>query len=408
MRPMHIFALTVFLALALTLGLVFIYMRPPLGDLVYLLALLSVTGLASAGLGYALHRLGVWRRLPSLNWSITLGYLFAAGLTLLNVWLTARLMFISEHDLLLGTLLMVFAAIISVGFGYFLSVSVTGTLRTLAQGARRVSEGDFAARVGLAGRDEVAELGAAFDQMAERLQEAHERAQALETARRDLVAWASHDLRTPLASLRAMVDALNDGVVSDEETVRRYLRQSQNEIGRMSALIDDLFELAQLDAGRPDLPLEPASLRDLISDTMESFHLLADEKGVLLEAEVGPGLDSVPMAAEQIGRVLANLLDNAVRHTPAGGRVRLSAQGVDGRAEVTVQDNGEGIPPEDLARVFERFYRGEASRSRKGYPRGGSGLGLAIARGMVEAHGGGIAVESRAGEGAEFRFWLPL
>lgn len=408
MRPMYIFLITVLLALALTLGLVFIYMRPPVGDLTSLLQLLSLTGLASAALGYALHRMGVWRRLPSLGVSITLGYLFAAGLTLLNVWLTARLMFINEHDFVLGTLLLVFAAVISVGFGYFIAMSVTEPLRRLAGGAQRVSEGDFSTRVALTGRDEVAQLGQAFDEMAARLEDAQRQSHTLESARRDLVAGASHDLRTPLSSLRAMMDALSEGVVTDPDTVARYLAQSQAEISRMSALIDDLFELAQLDAGLPDLPIEPASLHDLISDSVGAFQPLADEKGVSLAAVVSEGLDAVPMAAEHISRVLTNLLENALRHTPPGGRIELRAAAEGSRAVVSVLDTGEGIHPDDLPHVFDRFYRGESSRSRKGYARGGSGLGLAIARGMVAAHGGEITVESEQGKRTRFKFWIPL
>lgn len=408
MRPMRFFLLSVLVALALTLGLVSVYMRPPARDLSSLLQLLSFTGLASVVIGYALHRMGVWRRLPGLGISMTLGYLIGAGLTLLNVWLTARLMFINEHDLVLGTLLLVFAAVISVGFGYFISMSVTEPLRRLAGGAKRVSEGDFSTRVGLEGRDEVARLGQAFDEMTARLEAAQQQAHALESTRRDLVAGASHDLRTPLASLRAMVDALADGVVSEPETTARYLAQCQAEIGRMSLLIDDLFELAQLDAGLPGLEMEPASLRDLISDTIGAFQPLANEKGITLSASVGEGLDAVPMAVESISRVLTNLLENALRHTPPGGTITLQATRAAGRAVVELQDTGEGIAPADLPHVFDRFYRGEASRSRKGYARGGSGLGLAIAHGMVTAHGGEISVQSQSGQGARFTFWLPL
>jgi signal transduction histidine kinase len=249
--------------------------------------------------------------------------------------------------------------------------------------------------------------------MAERLARAEADSRALDAARRDLVAWASHDLRTPLTSLRAMIDALTDGVVTDSETVARYLRQSQVEVARMNALLDDLFELAQLDTGHLILKLEPASLGDLISDALERFTLRARERGVQLAGRIGPGIDPVCIAPEKISRVLQNLLENAIRHTPPGGTVDLAARSETGQVVVAVRDSGEGIAPQDLPRVFEPFYRGERSRSRDGYGAEGeryassAGLGLAIARGLVEAHGGRIWAESTPGRGTAMTFSLP-
>ncbi|HLF01645.1 MAG TPA: HAMP domain-containing sensor histidine kinase, partial [Anaerolineales bacterium] len=229
---------------------------------------------------------------------------------------------------------------------------------------------------------------------------------------RDLVAWASHDLRTPLTSLRAMIDALTDRVVTDPDTVARYMAQCQTEIGRMNAIIDDLFELAQLDTGHLFLKLEQASLGDLISDTLEGFGLRARDRGVSLTGNVEAGIDPVCLAPEKIGRVLQNLVENALRHTPTGGTIHLHACRHNGSVVVSVRDTGEGISAKDLPRVFERFYRGERSRSREGYsgdsgPSAGAGLGLAIARGLVEAHGGKIWAESEPGKGATLSFSLP-
>src|SRR6185503_15460642 len=291
--------------------------------------------------------------------TLTVGYIVATALTLLNVWLTARMMFINSHDLTLAGLLLLFAGVISVSFGYFLSAALAAALVEVTRAARRLSEGDFSARAAVTGSDEVAALARSFNTMAARLQQADADKRALDSARRDLVAWASHDLRTPLASLRAMLDALADGVVSDPETVQRYLHQSQSEIGRMSSLIDDLFELAQLDAGNLVLRAERSSLSDLISDTLEGFSARAEARQLKLSGAVAAGVDPVWMAPDKISRVLRNLVENALRYTPAGGRVELQAQPVDGKTVlVTVRDTGAGIPAADLAYVFDRFYRG--------------------------------------------------
>jgi signal transduction histidine kinase len=243
--------------------------------------------------------------------------------------------------------------------------------------------------------------------MVARLEQLNEAEKALDLARRNLVAWASHDLRTPLTSLRAMLDALADDVVTEPETVRRYLRQSQHELSHMSNLIDDLFELAQLDAGHLEMMFETSSLSDLISDTLEGFRVRAQSKGVQLSGEVSPSVDPLWMATDKISRVLNNLVENAIRHTPEGGEVRLGAEVENGSVLVTVADTGEGITPEDQPYIFDRFYRGEKSRSRKGQAGEGSGLGLAIAKGLVEAHGGEIWVTADAVDGTVMCFRLP-
>jgi len=401
------YLLTIFLILAFTLGLIYLIMHPPMGDLVSLAGLLAVTGLISGGAGFVSHRMGWWRRLPNLAQALALSYMLAAGLTLVNVWVTARLMFINEHDLTLATMLLLFASGISVAFGYFISTSVTQALRNLMKGANNLSEGDFSVRVPVEGEDEVAHLAQSFNEMAERLEQVRKAERALDDARRNLVAWASHDLRTPVASLRAMLDALAESVVDDPETVERYLKQSQQEIERMSALIEDLFELAQIDAGGLELQREAASLSDLVSDTLGAFAARAVERNLSLTGEVSPEVDPIWMAPGKISRVFRNLIENAMRHTPAGGEIHVRAGVEKGAVVIAVSDSGSGIPPEDLPHIFDRFYRGEKSRSREGYSSGGAGLGLAIAKGIIEAHGGRIWVESELGRGTVMQFSLP-
>jgi signal transduction histidine kinase len=402
-----IYIIGILAMLLLTVVLIQVVMNPPLSDLIYLAALLGITSLVSAAFGFISHRLGWWRRLPHISQTLILGYILAGGLALFNVWLTARLMFINQHDLILGTLLLIFAGGVSIAFGYFISNSITQDLQDLVQGAEQISQGDFAARVKVSGEDEVAQLARAFNQMAAQLAEAAEAERTLDEARRNLVAWASHDLRTPLTSLRVMLDAVADGVVDDADTVARYLKQSQNEVNRMSALIDDLFELAQLDAGYQDLDFEWIALSDLLSDTLESFAAQAKTQDVALEGSITPEVDPVWAVPDKLSRILDNLVSNALRYTPEGGSIFLEAKLDGNQVHVEVRDTGSGIADKDLAHVFDRFYRGEKSRSRSDGKGSGVGLGLAIVKGLVKAHGGQIWVESEPGTGTRFWFTLP-
>ena len=200
--------------------------------------------------------------------------------------------------------------------------------------------------------------------MAEQLQAADQKQRELESLRRDLIAWVSHDLQTPLTSMRAILEALSDGVVDDPETVKRYLHTAQRDVRSLSSLIDDLFQMAQLDAGGFPLHAAPASLSDLVSDTLESFTELAKQGEITLEGNVDPDVDPVHMDTQAIGRVLNNLIGNALRHTPPQGRVSVWVRRTGKGVEVTVSDTGEGIRAEDLPHIFERFYRGEKSRNR--------------------------------------------
>ena len=393
--------------LLLTVVLVQVVMNPPSGDLAYLALLLGITSLISAALGFVSHRMGWWRRLPHLNQTLVLGYILAGGLALINIWVTARLMFIDQHDLALGTLLLIFAGGVSVAFGYFLSNSITQDLKDLVAGADKISQGDFSTRVVIKGEDEIAQLAQAFNEMAIQLETAEAAEHSLEEARRSLVAWASHDLRTPLTSLKVMLDALADGVVEDPATVARYLRQSQNEVSRMSALINDLFELAQLDAGYREFDYEWITLSDLISDTLESFAVQAAAQDVTLEGTVAAQVDPLWAAPDKLSRILDNLLVNALRYTPAGGSVYLNATLVKEQVQVEMRDTGEGIRPEELTFIFDPFYRAEKSRPRVDDQSGGVGLGLAIVKGLVEAHNGQIWVASEPGAGTVFTFTLP-
>ena len=398
------FAIGVLLIVAISLGIFVLLMVPPMSELGLMALYLGITALISALAGYAAYRFGWINHSPTLRWTLLGGYALASVLTFFNVWFSAQMMFASEHDLLLAIILLVFAGGMAMVLGYFLSSTVTERIHGLKEAAERLAQGDLKTRVPVQGRDEVSALASAFNQMAEQLQAADQKQRDLDNMRRDLIAWVSHDLQTPLTSMRAILEAVADGVVDDPETVKRYLNTAQRDVKNLSALIDDLFQMAQLDAGGFPLNKDNASLSDLVSDTLESFTELAKQNETALEGNVDPDVDPVHMDTQAIGRVLNNLIANALRHTMRGRVsvwVRRSSLGV----EVTVSDTGEGIRAEDLQHIFERFYRGDASRSRS---RGtGAGLGLAIARGIVRAHGGDIKVESEVGKGTQFTFHIP-
>jgi signal transduction histidine kinase len=398
------FASGILAVLLLSLAVFYLVMHPPMGDLSLMAAFLGITALVSGLAGYIAYRLGWLERTPSLRLALLGSYAFAALLTFFNVWATARLMFASTHDLQLALVLLLFATGIAMLLGYFLSSTITRRIDSLKNAAGLLAEGDLSARAPLEGRDEIAALAASFNHMAEQLQDADARQRELDTLRRELVAWATHDLQTPLTAIRVQIEALADGVVDDAETTQRYLRTTQRQVNDLSMLIDDLFQVAQLDAG--GLVIQPAtcSLSDLLSDTLESFSALARERGVTLSGSAASDVDPVMLDSLRIGRLLNNLIGNALRYTPSGGAVTVSAWREDSEIHITVTDTGEGISPDDLPHVFDRFYRGEKSRNRG---TGGSGLGLAIARGIVRAHGGDISVESQLGAGTTFRLHLP-
>jgi signal transduction histidine kinase len=291
----------------------------------------------------------------------------------LGALVAARAMFVSSHDL---------AALVVVVVG----AGTAGVLGGLA-------------------------LGAELQRSRRRVAAMAERERALERSRRELVAWVSHDLRTPIAGIRAMVEALDDGVVVEDDDVRRYHHQLTVEADRLARLVDDLFELSRIEADALQLTVEEVLLGELVSDAVASVAAVAEAKGVALGGRVddvttGAG-PSVAGSAPELSRVVRNLLDNAVRHTPAGGAVEVAVRGGDGWAEVSVRDGCGGIPDDDLDRVFDLAYRGDAARTPGvgGAPTG-AGLGLAIARGLVGAHHGDIAVANENG-GCRFTVRLP-
>ncbi|RBQ21255.1 two-component sensor histidine kinase [Spongiactinospora rosea] len=293
-----------------------------------------------------------------------------------------------------------------VGFGVALVMArrVVLASRRLVGAVREVSAdgGGFTPPEGLPA--ELATIAGALDEAYARLRAARERERALEFARRELVAWVSHDLRTPLAGMRAMAEALEDGVAADQETVARYHRQIGLEVDRLTAMVDDLFELSRIHAGALRLAPARLDLRDLVADALAAAEPPARSQGVRLAADPGPPI-AVRADPNALGRALRNLVANGIRHTPPGGEVRIRAAAHGERARLSVTDACGGIPPGDLPRVFDIAFRGETARTPTP-DGGGAGLGLAIARGLVEAHDGVITV-ANDGPGCRFDIEIP-
>ncbi|MBD0253278.1 MAG: HAMP domain-containing histidine kinase [Rubrobacter sp.] len=379
----------------------------PQTDLLAVAKLLGIAGGGGGLIALLLIRPAVLGRLGGVRAQLV-GAGLIGSLLLLGMMLAgARAMFISGHDLALLLTMLTFAAALSVGFGLLYAMPLASRIERVRAGTERIAGGELGSEVRVEGHDEVAGLARDFNQMARALERAAEREREMGQARRDLVAAVSHDLRTPLASTRAMIEALADGVATDPQTERRYLASASRELEHLSRLVDDLFELARIDAGVLELTLEEASLHDLISDTISGFQPQAEQKGVHLLGEVSRDVDPVLANPPRLQRVLYNLVSNALRHTPPDGTVALRAATEGNVARVEVSDTGQGIAAEDLPRIFEPSFRGEQSRTRQGKDdTPGAGLGLAIARGLVEAHGGTMHVESEPGQGSLFRFTL--
>ncbi|MEK7384340.1 MAG: ATP-binding protein [Elusimicrobiota bacterium] len=229
------------------------------------------------------------------------------------------------------------------------------------------------------------------------------RQRRLEQVRRDFVANVGHELRTPLASIRGFAETLREGAVDDKENRIEFLRTIEEHADRLTKLVDDLLDLSAIESGHRAPRLEPTDLAALLAGSSRSFAPMAVARGVTLKVVAAPDLPKVSADGDQLRQVLANLLDNAIKHTDSQGHVDICAEPWHGGVRVTVSDTGSGIPADDLPRVFERFYRVDKARSREA---GGTGLGLSIVKHLVEAHGGEVSVESRRPGGSAFRFTL--
>ena len=358
-----------------------------------------VAAVSTAGLALAHVLSGRRSRLP-LRSRFTVVVAVAVGVILTSVLAAAELMFVSNHDALMVTAIVLAATLVAVRAARVASSRVVAEVATIRDVLRAVGAGDREPRAEAGAASELAELAAEANTMIERLAQEEERRDAADSARRNLVAAISHDLRTPMTSLRVMVDAIEDDLV-DADTLARYLATMRTHVTALGSMIDDLFELSRLEAGDLEWSIRQIELCELVKETVAAMGVEADAKGVLIAAE----LAYLPRPArgdpEKLQRVLFNLIRNAIHHTPPDGSVTVRAEDAGEWIEVEVADTGDGIAAEERDQVFEPFVRGETSRSH-----GGAGLGMAISRAIVEAHGGRIwLADSQVG--TRVRFVIP-
>ncbi|KOG50876.1 histidine kinase [Streptomyces griseoflavus] len=372
-----------------------------MNDFLVILALAAL-GAVAAGLPAAAAVRMLRRRSVALS-------LFAAGALAVvtmaaGTVAVAQAMFLSAHDLGVVMAVVAVSGLVSLAAALLFGRRIAAGSRQLAKAARTVgSEGGFAAPAEPP-TSELATLAEALEETSARLARARERERALDAARRDLIAGISHDLRTPLAGLRAMAEALEDGVVRGADAARYHAR-IRVEVDRLAGMVDDLFELSRIQAGALTLTPSRVSVYDLVDDALAGARPLAAAGGVRL---VDGGVAAVPVRvdAQQITRVLGNLLVNAIRATPDGGTVAVEARRAGGRVVLAVEDGCGGIPEADLPRVFDTGWRGAPARTPRADGGSGAGLGLAIVRGIVEAHAGRASVRNTE-RGCRFEVELP-
>ncbi len=351
-------------------------------------------GLAVAGatLGAGLVATLALRLLPTVRLQLGGLALLAVLLPLVSVLASGWVMFHMGKDV---KILAVAAAAASaaVAAALALGTSIARRIERLGSASSRLAAGELSARAPEEGPRELGDLGRSFNEMAANLE-------GLFDARRELVAAASHDLRTPIASIAAMLEAIEDGLADATE----YLEPLQDQTRRLAALVEDLFDLARIDAGALAYELQTVALAPLVESCVRGFEAEARARNVHLEQRLDPA-PSARCAPDQVERVLLNLLTNALRHTPSDGTVAVLLARADGDVRVTVEDTGEGITPEAAQRMFDRFWRSDTARMQG---EGGAGLGLAIARGLVEAQGGRMWAEPRETGGSRVSFTLPV
>jgi signal transduction histidine kinase len=349
------------------------------------LVLAFATLAAGVVLAFALRLLPTVRLqlvgLALLAVALPLGGVLASGWVMFHMHDDAKILAVSTA-----------AALSAVVGALLLAHWIVAPLESLRSASAQLAAGDLSVRASEHGPEELAEVGTDFNSMAESIERLFE-------ARRELVAWASHDLRTPLASIQAMLEAIDDGLAEPDE----YMPALRERVTVLSSLVDDLFELARIDAGVLTLQLRAISIDGVVDACVRGLRAEASAKGVNLETMIAPAAPQVRCDPEKVERVLYNLLTNALRHTPADGSVAVVVHRDGNEVAVAVEDSGKGVDAETAERMFERFWRADSSRTT-----GGSGLGLAIARGLVEAQGGRIWTENRQEGGARVVFTLPV
>ncbi|MEO5921654.1 MAG: HAMP domain-containing sensor histidine kinase [Pseudolysinimonas sp.] len=318
----------------------------------------------------------------------------------------AQAMYVSSHDLTVMFWVAGVSAVVSIGVALVLGRAFTRNSARLRSMTRALGDGErLDADPRSAGTAEMAGLADELERTSRKLAEARDEVATLDASRRELVAWISHDLRTPLAGLRAMAEALEDDMADDPQ---RFHRQMRSQVDHLSAMVDDLFELSKIHSGSLSLSMQPVSLYDLVSDAVTELGALASARSIRLN-EVSSGELTVVGDPRELARVIGNLLMNAIQHSPAGSEISVTARHEGERHVVlTVEDAGGGIPEKDLSKIFQAGWRATPSRTPEQLEgtSAGAGLGLAIVQGIVEAHSGQITVQNVPG-GCRFDVRLP-
>ncbi|MEA9984894.1 HAMP domain-containing sensor histidine kinase [Subtercola sp. RTI3] len=370
-----------------------------------------VIGGCASVLLLALRRASLFAQLCVVVLAVTLSAV-ASMITVANA------MYLSAHDLTVAVAVASIAGVVSLALAALLGWMIVRNSRALSAATRKLGAGERVDEVGRHYSAELAALGAELVSASARLADAHAQTAQLEASRRELVAWISHDLRTPLAGLRAMSESLEDGLADDTQ---RYYRQMRSQVDQLSRMVDDLFELSKIDSGTLQLTLDDVSLFDIVSDAVADVQSFAAGREIRVASAFRRDV-VVRADARELSRAITNLLVNALQHSPHASPITVSADVFDGHASLSVIDGGSGIPDADLARVFEPGWRGASARTPAvGLSAGtaatpgsaltephssGAGLGLAIVRGIAEAHNGSVSVRNVPG-GCRFDLSLP-
>lgn len=365
--------------------------------------ILSGSGILSSLLAYGVYKSGVLRWLPSLFWTLSLAIVFTVVIILVMLWGVSQVVFLSSVYFAMIASVLAFAGTSAMAFGYFIAKGTTERLTSLEEGTREITNGNLETRLDVHGADEIARLTHYFNAMAQTLEAVDKAQKELESGRKNLIAWVSHDLRTPLTNMRAMLEAISDGVIGDEETRMKYIHTSLNEIEQLNHLIEDLFELTKAEIGLK-LVYETVDIEDVITPIVDALSIKAQQKGITV-TQINMLQQRVTLAPDKMARVVKNLLENAIQYSPDGAEVRLSYARERQGVCIDILNTGIHLGEAQRLEVFKPFYRGEHSRRNNEGERG-SGLGLAIAQRFVEAHGG--TIEARANpQGTLFHIYLP-
>jgi signal transduction histidine kinase len=360
-----------------------------------------VMGLSGAGLAVAHWFAAAQHAQRPLRTSFALAIGTAVAVVLVTVLAAAELMFVSNHDALVISAIVLAAAVVALRAARVASARVVDEVGAIRDALIDVGAGARTTRLRGGAATELAELADAANTMTAQLAREEARRDAADSARRNLVAAVSHDLRTPMTSLRLLVEAIEDDIV-DDATRRRYLATMRTHVSALGSLIDDLFELSRLEAGDLEWSIQRIAVKDLVDETVAAMRVQAEAKGVAVRTDLPDDLRLAQADPEKLQRVLFNLIQNAIRHTPADGSVTVRASDAGDWVEIEVADTGAGIPADRRAAVFDAFARGDDARAGEG-----AGLGLAISRAIVEGHGGRIWLADGDGPGTRVRFVIP-